>query len=64
VDRVDQNMGCWGTDYGQATARAAHSGVTIAGMGDGTARTITNSISMNNWAFMLSRADGQNWTDN
>ncbi|HUR55420.1 MAG TPA: DUF1559 domain-containing protein [Gemmataceae bacterium] len=64
VDRVDQNMGCWGTDYGQATARAAHSGVVVVGMGDGTARTVANSISMNNWFFMQSRADGQNWTDN
>jgi prepilin-type N-terminal cleavage/methylation domain-containing protein len=63
-DRPDQNMGCWGTDYGQATARAAHSGVIVVGMGDGSARNVSNSITMNNWFFMQSRADGQNWTDN
>jgi prepilin-type N-terminal cleavage/methylation domain-containing protein len=59
-----QGMGCWNGGYGQATARAAHTGVVVVGMGDGSARTVSNSITMNNWAFMLSRNDGQNWTDN
>ena len=43
---------------------AAHSGVTIAAMGDASARTITNSISTNTWFFMQSRNDGQSWSDN
>jgi prepilin-type N-terminal cleavage/methylation domain-containing protein len=63
-NRPQQNMGCWNGGYGQATARAAHTGVTIAGMGDASARTISNSISMNNWTFMQSRNDGQTWTEN
>ena len=64
VDRPQENMGCWGTDYGQANARAAHSGMIVVGMGDGSARNVTNSITMNNWFFMQSRNDGQTWTDN
>jgi len=64
VDRFDQNMGCWGSGYGQANARAAHTGVTIAGMGDASARTVSNSISLRNWALMQSRNDGLTWTEN
>jgi len=64
VDRSDQNMGCWGSGSGQATARAAHTGVTIVGMGDASARTVANSISLRNWALMQSRNDGLTWTDN
>ena len=63
-NRPEQNMGCWNGGYGQSSARAAHSGVTIVGMGDASARTVSNSISMNTWFFMQSRADGQTWTDN
>jgi len=63
-NRPAQNMGCWNGGYGQGNARAAHSGVTVAAMGDASARTISNSISLNTWFFMQSRNDGQNWTDN
>jgi prepilin-type N-terminal cleavage/methylation domain-containing protein len=64
TNRPDQNMGCWNGGYGQGNARAAHSGVTIAAMGDASARTISNSISTTTWFLMQSRNDGQQWTDN
>ncbi len=52
-------MGCWGNDYGQATARAAHTGITIACFADGSVHTINNAVSMNTWFFLLSSNDGQ-----
>jgi len=62
-DRPDISMGCWGSGYGQATARSPHTGMVIATMGDGSARIVRSSIHMNTWFFMLSRNDGQSWTD-
>jgi prepilin-type N-terminal cleavage/methylation domain-containing protein len=63
-DRYDIAMGCWSNNYGQGQARAPHSGITIAGMGDGSVRSISNSISCTFWFYANSRNDGQTWTSN
>jgi len=63
-DRPDIAMGCWSGGYGQTQARSAHSGGVVAGMGDGSVRFIRDSVSQRNWYFMISRNDGQSWSDN
>jgi prepilin-type N-terminal cleavage/methylation domain-containing protein len=64
TDAPDIAMGCWSGGYGQSQARANHTGVTIACMGDGSVRTISNTITEQNWYYMLSRNDGQVWVIN
>ena len=54
-------MGCWSGDYGQGQARSAHTGQTLALLGDGSVRGIANTIDTRNWFFLNSRNDGQNW---
>ena len=63
TDRPDILMGCWGGGYGQATARAAHTGVSIACFADGSVHTINNAIDPNTWFFLLSTNDGQPLTN-
>jgi hypothetical protein len=63
-DRPDIAMGCWNGGYGQMQARAAHSGCVLATLGDGSVRTIRNSIDQRTWYIMLSRNDGQSYTVN
>jgi len=63
-DRPDIAMGCWNGGYGQTQARAQHTGMVLACMGDGAVRAVRNSISQRTWYFMISRNDGQVWTDN
>jgi len=58
-DRADIAMGCWNGGFGQSQARAAHTGIVLAGMADGSVRTISNSITQRSWYFMISRNDGQ-----
>jgi prepilin-type N-terminal cleavage/methylation domain-containing protein len=53
-----QQMGCWNGGYGQSNARSAHTGITIAAFGDGSVRTIQNSINTNTWFFVQSALDG------
>jgi prepilin-type N-terminal cleavage/methylation domain-containing protein len=64
TNRPDIAMGCWSGGYGQGQARASHTGITIAGMADGSVRTVSNSVSEQTWYLMNSRNDGQVWTDN
>jgi len=64
TDHPEKSMGCWNGGYGQVQARAAHSGVTIATMGDGSVRTIRNSIDQRTWYLMISRNDGQAYAFN
>ncbi len=59
TDRPDIAMGCWGSGYGQAQARSAHSGCVLACFADGSVRTVTNAISQQNWYQIQSRDDGQ-----
>jgi len=59
TDRPDILMGCWNGGFGQAQARAAHTGQVLAAMGDGSVRGISNSTSTPVWFFMNSRNDGQ-----
>jgi len=61
VDRPDIAMGCWGSGYGQATARSVHTGTVLVGMGDGSVRGVTNSTTQTVWFFMNSRNDGQTY---
>jgi len=63
-DRPDIAMGCWSGGYGQATARSPHTGIVLACMGDASVKNIRNTVTINNWFFMLSANDGQTWTDN
>ncbi|MBX9681227.1 MAG: DUF1559 domain-containing protein [Gemmataceae bacterium] len=63
-NRPDILMGCWNGGYGQANARSSHTGITLAGFGDGSVRTVLNSIDTNNWYFLLSSTDGQTPTAN
>jgi prepilin-type N-terminal cleavage/methylation domain-containing protein len=63
-DRPDIAMGCWSGGYGQATARASHSGQVLAGMGDGSVRGIKNGISQQTWYWMNSRNDRNIWNAN
>jgi len=58
-DRPDIQMGCWSGGYGQATARARHSGQVICGMGDGSVRGFRNGINQQVWYQLSSRNDGQ-----
>jgi len=62
-DRPDLLMGCWGNGTGQSTARAPHTGITLACFGDGSVHTVNNAIDMNTWFFLLSRDDGQPLTN-
>jgi len=64
TDRPDIAMGCWNGGYGQSQARSIHTGQVLAAMGDGSVRGIKNSISQQNWYYMISRNDGMPWTDN
>jgi prepilin-type N-terminal cleavage/methylation domain-containing protein len=64
TDRPQNAMGCWGGGYGQANARSAHTNIVIAGMGDGSVRSVPNAISTQTWYAMLSRNDGQVWSIN
>ncbi len=57
-------MGCWNGGDGQATSRSQHTGGVVVAMGDGSVRFVRDSVSMNNWYWMLSSKDGQSWTDN
>jgi prepilin-type N-terminal cleavage/methylation domain-containing protein/prepilin-type processing-associated H-X9-DG protein len=59
TDRPDIAMGCWGSGYGQAQARSAHSGGVNACLGDGSVRFIRSNISTPVWYLMISRNDGQ-----
>jgi prepilin-type N-terminal cleavage/methylation domain-containing protein len=63
TNRPDIGMGCWNGGYGQMNARSAHNGIVLATFGDGSVRSISNSITTNTWFFMLSRNDGQTWTN-
>ena len=63
-DRPDIAMGCWSGGYNQIQARSQHSGLVLAAMGDGSVRGITNSIPQATWYKMISRNDGQVYTDN
>jgi hypothetical protein len=63
-DRPDILMGCWNGGYGQTQARSQHSGIVVAGMGDGSVRNIKNTITQQIWGYMISRNDGRNWADN
>jgi prepilin-type N-terminal cleavage/methylation domain-containing protein len=58
TDRPDIQMGCWNGGWGQAQARSAHSGCTLACFADGSVRTITNSISQQDWYIIQSRQSG------
>jgi len=58
TNRPDIQMGCWGSGTGQANARAAHAGVVVAGMGDGSVRNVRNAVTTNIWFFMQSAIDG------
>jgi len=62
-DRPDISMGCWGGGYGQGQARAAHSGGVNTAMGDGSVRFVRNTIDQRTWYFMISRNDGQTFTN-
>jgi prepilin-type N-terminal cleavage/methylation domain-containing protein len=64
ISQPNLAMGCWNGGYGQATSRSQHPGGVVVGMGDGTVRFVANAISMDTWSRMISRADGQTWTDN
>ena len=62
VDRPDLKMGCWGGGYGQATARAQHSGVVVACMGDGSIRTFRDGTTQQLWFVINSATDGATWS--
>jgi len=62
-DRPDMAMGCWSGGYGQVQARSQHTGGVLAAMGDGSVRFIRNAITPTTWFLMISRNDGQTWTD-
>jgi len=64
TNRPDLNMGCWSSGYGQGQARAAHTGIVIAAMADGSVRTFRNGIPQQNWYRINSANDGTVWTDN
>jgi len=65
TDRPDIAMGCWSNNSGsQGNARSQHPGWVLVGMADGTVRFVRDSVSSNTWFQMVSRADGQTWTDN
>ena len=59
-----QQMGCWNGGYGQANARSAHSGIVISAFGDGSVRTISNSVNLNTWFWVTSALDGQPFNSN
>ena len=59
TDAYADRMGCHSGGYGQAIARANHTGITVATLGDGSVRTVTNSVTAQNWYIMNSSADGQ-----
>jgi len=63
-DRPDIAMGCWGGGWGPATARAQHSTVVLASMGDASVRNFRNGIAQNVWFLLNSRNDGKSWPDN
>ena len=58
-------MGAWpGCPFQQATSRSRHSGIVQVAMGDGSVRSVKNSVTMANWFLMLSRNDRLTWSDN
>lgn len=57
-DRPDIRMGCWGSGYGQATARSEHTSVTPIALGDGSVRMVNDGVDRRIWAQMNSRNDG------
>jgi len=59
TDDPTNAMGCWNGGYGQANARSQHTGVVISAFGDGSVRTVTNSVDTNTWFYLLSSIDGQ-----
>jgi prepilin-type N-terminal cleavage/methylation domain-containing protein len=63
-DRPDIRMGCWNGGYGQLQARAQHTDLVLAAMGDASVRTIKNAITQQTWYYMISRNDGRVWIDN
>jgi len=63
TNRSDIAMGCWNGGWGQIQSRAAHSGQTLVGMGDGSVRGVRNSTNQTTWFQMLSKNDGQVWSN-
>jgi prepilin-type N-terminal cleavage/methylation domain-containing protein/prepilin-type processing-associated H-X9-DG protein len=62
TNRPDINMGCWSGGYGQADARAAHSGGVNMCFCDGSIRFVSNSVSTSTWFFMESADDAQSYS--
>jgi prepilin-type N-terminal cleavage/methylation domain-containing protein len=62
-DRPDIAMGCWSGGYGQATARAQHSTVVLAAMGDASVRSFKNGINQQTWYYINSSNDGNSWNE-
>ena len=64
TDRPDIAMGCWGSGYGQGQARANHTNIVLAAMGDGSVRAFRDGIAQQVWYRINSANDGTVWTDN
>jgi prepilin-type N-terminal cleavage/methylation domain-containing protein len=64
TDAPDLSMGCWNGGWGQATARSAHTGGTLAVMCDGSVRFVSSGVDVNVWYYMLSYNDGVPWVTN
>jgi len=62
-DRPDIAMGCWSGGYGQGTGRSAHTGQTLAAMGDGSVRGFRNGINQQLWYYINSSNDGNTWNE-
>jgi len=62
TDRADIRMGCWGSGYGQAQARSAHTGGVNACFADGSVRFIGDTVPQDVWYYMNSRDDGVTYT--
>jgi len=63
-DRPDISMGCWGGGWGQGEARANHTAVVLAAMGDASVRNFRNGITQQTWYWINSACDGHVWKDN
>jgi len=65
VNDFTHGMGAWpGCPFQQATARSRHSGIVQVAMGDGSVRSVRDSVTPANWFLMLSRNDRMVWSDN